>query len=969
MGGVPVTIVDSGGVPVIDVDGAEPVTKADNAMPVTLVETGGVPVTFVTAALARDPQNDLDAQLDAQMAALSLYAWLDPATLPTGYISTAGTGSKAGESDPVGYRADRSGSGHHGIAPANDRRPTLDVTGGVASDQFDGVNDALVITPTATFPSDCSVFVAVRSIDTQFVVLGSHYQHTNYLAAAHDGGHGVDLWGGVGSNVILTIDGAAFVGTDRDNLHTALADGQWHVMEASRVDLSIWTALNIGDYHPLWPFAGNIGPVIIIETSALTDDIRNRIILPWFAQRLGIELLDVEMAKLPLSMWLDPADRSTGFIARNGTGANAGQGDPVGYRADRSGNGLHAVAINDDVRPFLDITAGVVSELQPTEGDRLHITPVGSFPSDCSVFVAVNTTDPRAVLIGAGSDHTRWMLYAQDGHTSTTINLNAGSNATIAVDGSAFTGTTRDEFHDAVVDGHWHIVELARADLSAWPALSPGYFQSGGYQLIGNIGPVVMIETWALTDDIRNRIILPWFRQRIETLDQKMTGLPLALWLDPATQSTGIVARDGTGAAAGAGQAVGYRADRSGNGLHAIAWADDQRPILDVTSDVVSDGYDGVNDNLSVALSPSAPSNARVILGLKTTDAQGAILISTALSPHWFGVWEDGSSITSWKTGSGAIGPSSIMIDGTTFAGATRDDLHTALADGGWHVVELAEMDLSAMADLTVGRGHGGVRTAGHYGPIAVIAESDLTDHLRNHVILPWFRERLGIATLDGRMANLPLAVWLDPATPSTGFVARDGTGALAATGQAVGYRVDRSGNDHHGIAPADDRRPILDVTSGVTSDVLDGVNDTLRITPTTTFPSDCSVFIAIKTVDTGFMVLGDSLDGNRYMLFALNSTGVLYDGVGSPTVAIDGTTFSGSRTELLALLADGNWHIAELANVDISTWPRIDIGSNNNFRLDGNVGPLVIIETSALTDDIRTEIILPWFNERLGLS
>jgi|GEM_PF-3671628 len=282
MGGVPVTIVDSGGVSVIDIDGAEPVTRADGAAPVTLVETGGVPVTFVTAALARDPQNNLDAQ----MAELPLSLWWDPATSSTGFIARDATGPNAGDGDPVGYRLDRSGNGLHAQSPADDQRPILSVAGAVAQDTWDGVNDDLGVAFSAgTLPADCSVFFGIDTSDSQLVsIIGHTGEH--YMGVA-DSSNSYPVNKAIGVSASTFVDGVQLSPETRTEFQSAVVGQGKRIVEIRRADLGAWTEFRPG-WHPAIPgfrMAGSVSPVVIIPTSALTDDTRNSIIIPWFLGR------------------------------------------------------------------------------------------------------------------------------------------------------------------------------------------------------------------------------------------------------------------------------------------------------------------------------------------------------------------------------------------------------------------------------------------------------------------------------------------------------------------------------------------------------------------------------------------------------------------------------------------------------------------------------------------------------------
>ena len=65
----------------------------------------------------------------------------------------------------------------------------------------------------------------------------------------------------------------------------------------------------------------------------------------------------------PLSLspfaWYDPSDLSTLFQLSNGTTAVTADGDPVGYMADKSGNGRHLIQATADSRPAYKTSGGL----------------------------------------------------------------------------------------------------------------------------------------------------------------------------------------------------------------------------------------------------------------------------------------------------------------------------------------------------------------------------------------------------------------------------------------------------------------------------------------------------------------------------------------------------------------------------------------------------------------------------------
>lgn len=92
------------------------------------------------------------------------------------------------------------------------------------------------------------------------------------------------------------------------------------------------------------------------------------------------------------SLWIDPSDASTLFQSNAGTTAAAIDTDPVGYAADKSGNGFHITSTGDDTtRPLLQ-GVGVYPYLDfDGSNDKLRrVANLGLFTGGaCSVFLAV----------------------------------------------------------------------------------------------------------------------------------------------------------------------------------------------------------------------------------------------------------------------------------------------------------------------------------------------------------------------------------------------------------------------------------------------------------------------------------------------------------------------------------------------------------------------------------------------------
>lgn len=174
----------------------------------------------------------------------------------------------------------------------------------------------------------------------------------------------------------------------------------------------------------------------------------------------------------------------------------------------------------------------------------------------------------------------------------------------------------------------------------------------------------------------------------------------------------------------------------------------------------------------------------------------------------------------------------------------------------------------------------------------------------------------------------------------------------------------------NHAVAISDAARPILRENSGVYSLDHDGVNDGLFITPWTP-PASLEMFAAVKTVDT-HGVFGNDTDATKYFgAFEDGSVVAMEAGSGSPSYYVDGTIISPvTRNGLHDTMSDGSWHVVNARALEISSWSRFEIfhyTAITAYKLDGDLGPIVLIESAAL-DAAARATIKSWIDEEVGL-
>jgi hypothetical protein len=147
--GFPVTLTTRGA-PVVSVLEGAPLAKAtDSGVPVTLAASG-TPLII----------EDLPLGL---FSAGQVGAWYDVQDLSTLFQDSAGT--TAAEVDgPVGRMLDKSGNGNHMLQNTADSRPTLRQDGSRYYLEFDGTDDFLASTLTASLPQPWESVAAIRQI-------------------------------------------------------------------------------------------------------------------------------------------------------------------------------------------------------------------------------------------------------------------------------------------------------------------------------------------------------------------------------------------------------------------------------------------------------------------------------------------------------------------------------------------------------------------------------------------------------------------------------------------------------------------------------------------------------------------------------------------------------------------------------------------------------------------------------------
>lgn len=161
-------------------------------------------------------------------------------------------------------------------------------------------------------------------------------------------------------------------------------------------------------------------------------------------------------------LWYDPSDLTTMFQNSNGTTAVTADGDPVGYIADKSGNGKHWIQATAAARPLYK-TGGGLHWLQfDGTDDGLGVSTV-ALENAMTAIYGLLTSDTRFVSFWAPSGIGFGI--AEDTATGFVSEINSGTPAYRVNNGNQLAND-RDAYNDAVSTGSALVVEARSLDLS-----------------------------------------------------------------------------------------------------------------------------------------------------------------------------------------------------------------------------------------------------------------------------------------------------------------------------------------------------------------------------------------------------------------------------------------------------------------------------------------------------------------------
>lgn len=174
------------------------------------------------------------------------------------------------------------------------------------------------------------------------------------------------------------------------------------------------------------------------------------------------------------------------------------------------------------------------------------------------------------------------------------------------------------------------------------------------------------------------------------------SGGKKGFWIKPRDWTTLFQNSGGTGAVTTAGNAVGYFADQSGNGLHPIQATGTARGVAATQGGYQCVDFDGADDGAGLTFSSGtlAASMDCFITVYRDTTAQMIPIYGSGV--QFAGVMQDGNS----SAAQGNVGTPTYLVNGVAVPGGTattRDQMNDAVPTGQWLVLSIRNLNLSAL--------------------------------------------------------------------------------------------------------------------------------------------------------------------------------------------------------------------------------------------------------------------------------
>lgn len=143
--------------------------------------------------------------------------------------------------------------------------------------------------------------------------------------------------------------------------------------------------------------------------------------------------------------------------------------------------------------------------------------------------------------------------------------------------------------------------------------------------------------------------------------------------------------------------------------------------------------------------------------------------------------------------------------------------------------------------------------------------------------------------------------------------------------------------------------RPIINAAGGIQYLTFDGLDDGLSTGPIT-LGSDMDCFVAIRRSTSSQMILLSATTGggNYIGVIQSGSSESTENGAGSPSYAVDGVLVNAGATsvtrgQLHTALPSNVWHVLEIRNINVLSWPSISFGGYGGWALNGDFGGIIL--------------------------
>jgi hypothetical protein len=193
---------------------------------------------------------------------------------------------------------------------------------------------------------------------------------------------------------------------------------------------------------------------------------------------------------------------------------------------------------------------------------------------------------------------------------------------------------------------------------------------------------------------------------------------------------------------------------------------------------------------------------------------------------------------------------------------------------------------------------------------------------------------------------------WYDPSDLTTLFQASNGTTAVTADGDPVGYIADKSGNGQHLIMATAANRPLYKTSGGLHWLEFDGTNDGLACA-SVTMPASTDTFCAYynSAAKTQYVMMANA-GGTTFIMTAVSADGSLpYQGAGSPDHFVNGVDTTETRGALFTAIGSSAPKVVEVRTADLSAWGSIRLFDYAGFVSGGRFYGMLICPALSASD------------------